>query len=258
MTDSLHLTFDELADLHAGVLPDDERTRVRGHLDGCEVCTAELAAFDEVTAILSGVGSESIAMPDDVAAELDQAISTASRERAAGVSSLEAKRAERAHRRRTPWVLIGGAAAAAVVVIGAIGMGGLGGLEGGDDSLDAGSGADVAEDSGEAAAGGSQDSPAVPESGGNALAYRADTQLTRQTLPVFATKLASGQLDNAKVATLSASCAADLPAPTGGDVTYAEVRWQGNPAVVVVDPADKTVAVFGCGTGAEPLYSTSY
>ncbi len=97
MTDSVHPTPGELADLHAGQLSGAARARLRGHVEQCDACTAELAAIDEVGATLAATGNESLTMPTDVAADIDAALAVASAERAAQIPSLAAKRDENVH-----------------------------------------------------------------------------------------------------------------------------------------------------------------
>lgn len=258
MTDSVHPTFEELADLHEGLLSGDALTRVRVHVETCETCTGELASFYEVSAMLAEAGAETIAMPADVAADIDAALSSASLERTAAVPSLAAKREERDHRqqhRRTPWVLVAGAAAAAVVVIGSLGLNGI--QSGGDNDDSAGGNADsggATREQGELSSPNDDGSDSL-DHGKGYMHLKHD--LTPASLPRFASKLANGKLKPRPV-TEDASCQADVPAEVASTGPQALVLWKGQPAVVVVDDTDRKASVFGCGTGAEPLYSTSY
>ena len=58
-----------LEDYHAGALPADEAERVKAHLDGCEICRAELDEVRRMRAALSGLGKASAppAFPEQVA-----------------------------------------------------------------------------------------------------------------------------------------------------------------------------------------------
>ena len=153
-------------------------------------------------------------------------------------------------------MLVAGAAAAAVVVIGSIG---LNGLQRNDDDSAGGS----ADSGGSSEAHAERDSP--NDAGDDALGAgqekgsfsRANPDLTPDSLPSFASKLAAGRL-NPKPLRVTATCQADVPSDSTARALEAEVLWQGQPALVVVDVDNRRATVFGCGTGAESLYSTSY
>ena len=72
-----HPTVDELADLREGLLSTADQARVRGHVDGCAVCAAEVAAIDEVATVLRDAGAEPVTIPDSVARAIDDALQQA-------------------------------------------------------------------------------------------------------------------------------------------------------------------------------------
>jgi hypothetical protein len=255
VTDSVHPTIDELADLHAGVSSDSEADRVRAHVDSCADCRAEFARFDEVNALLAAEGSEAVdPMPRDVAQRIDAALAAAAAERADQVTSMATVRERRSARRRGSWVWIAGAAAAAVVVVGVVGLDGLRGSSDDSDSSTAGSAADS----------GAGSTQLEPEADGTAKGegnapqeYRALAgQLTTDSLPRFARQVANGKVPPEALA-LDARCSSAAPASAAG-LPQAQIVWDERAAVLVVDPDTSTASFFRCGTTSEPVYVTSY
>lgn len=257
MTDSVHPTVDELADLHAGVLSDSRADRARAHVDSCADCRAELARFDEVSALLATEGSEHVEpMPRDVADRIDAALAAAAAEHPGDVASIATarQRRESSPRRRGSWVWIAGAAAAAVVVIGAVGLDGLQGSSDDSDSSSAGGAADSG--AGSTSLESEADGPAKSEENAP-QEYRAIAgQLTTDSLPRFARQVASGKVPPDARA-FDARCSAAAPAAAAG-LPQAQIVWDERAAVLVVDPDTSTASVFRCGTTSEPVYVTSY
>ncbi len=155
-------------------------------------------------------------------------------------------------------MLIGGAAAATVVVLGSIGLSGLDGMQSSNDDSAGGaaesSAADQQIEGDERSAAPDKDDAGA----GGDTAYSGQPVVTPESLPAFAGKLSKAMADGKPLRTVVQRCLGAVPQSASARSARAGVLWQGEPAVVVVEPADRTVAVFGCGTGSEPLYSTSY
>ncbi|MBY6544483.1 hypothetical protein HQ332_10950 [Rhodococcus sp. BP-359] len=128
MTDRDPLTPDLLADLHAGVLPDDEAARVRARADIDVEAAAYLADLDAVVEMVGARGADLTAgfpMPPSVAARLQEALADAPRDEVA------TRRAGR--RARMPVVA---AAAAITVLVGAAAALSLASIESSGDADD--------------------------------------------------------------------------------------------------------------------------
>lgn len=288
MTDSVHPTPDELADLTEGLLEGTEQGRVSAHLESCADCHEQVAALEEVRALLADAGRDTVAMPSDVADRLDAALARAQAERTAGVPSLDERREltkERTTptpapvRRRGRLVLIGGAAAAAVVVLGGVVLDGIGdlGTGSGEDSADAGSAA--TDDSGGDALlnAPERESDAAPEEapGDEDARQRLNERLyafedarvptlSPDNAGAFASELAGVQAAKSARRTVPRACQplarqTDAAASLSTRSRVAEVHWRGDGrALLVVDPASRTADVYGCGTDPRLLYTTSY
>ena len=202
-------------------------------------------------------------MPADVAAALDEAIaSRAASEPPESPRSQPSASKREPTPRRTPWVLIGGAAAAAVVVLGSIGLGGSTGCSRSDDSAggDAGSAADSRADSLRRTGVAAPDEDDAPGDGLQSLAPAKplDARARCQRFATQAGRQAASDSRTNRTAATSAARRSVRPDAAECRVATPRSLWEGEPAVVVVDPTDRTATVFGCGTGSEPLYSTSY
>lgn len=111
VTDRAPLTPDLLADLHAGLLPEDEAARIRERVETDPEAAARLADLDAVVDMVRARGADltaGVTMPPDVAARLQGALTGVPRD------ELAARRSGR--RTRIPIIA---AAAAIVALVGA-------------------------------------------------------------------------------------------------------------------------------------------
>lgn len=251
-----HPSPDDLADLREGLLDGAAAREVTAHVDDCADCRAELAALDEVAALLADEGAVGVSMPADVAARLDDALARAAAERSAGIPSLAERRSSLATR-SFRW--LGAAAAVVIVGYGAVTVldDGVGG-----GSADQSSAGDIASlEAGDSAGGDTADSPTAPEKGSDDYQRLAPQRLDRGTLSSYADAL-SGRAEilprpNNTVDTQAfrERCVVPRSKPP---VTAAPVRWKHRLAYVVVNTETRVATVYACETPPERLYSTPY
>ncbi len=264
-----HPTIDTIADYHAGLLQPPHHESVAAHLSRCADCTAALDAVGEVSTVLAEAGGGVVSMPDDVAHRLDEALRRAAGERAdadrsGAVVPLERPAAAGAPSggRRRSWPLLA-AAAAVLVVVGTAVVGDLD-LSPGPSADSSVAGRAAPEDASvDAAVDGEDEQPgAASESAGGQLEseppvpkQRRLAALSAASLPQYAESLTGPEQSSGSLAPASEGCA-EVPAPADDVVSVA--RWQGSPAVVVVDPQARTATVFDCETASEVLFRTGY
>lgn len=119
-----HLDADALADLHEGLLAADRAADARAHLERCAECRAVEASLRAVPASLAA-GAEAGAMPADVVARLDDALSRAGRDRVpTGSAAAMTVTPLGSRTRRSPvGTRLLQAAAAVVLVLAVVGVG---------------------------------------------------------------------------------------------------------------------------------------
>jgi hypothetical protein len=261
VTEPVHPSLEELAELQEGVLDAEREPEVAAHLAACDECASATAALSEVGTVLTAAASVPIPIPADRAASLQDALRRAGAESAAGVPSLDEHRDRRqprgtaAARMRIPrWVSAAGAAAAVVLACyGGISLLNSGSPHGSSSSADsAASGGGVAARRGsgsEAAPGPSRDSFSYQTPGKSAGKIPA---VTPQTLAGYAAELASRPASG-PTRSSCAPAAADLPNRSRA----AAIRWEGAPALVVVDLTRHRATVYACSDAAA-LFSTRY
>jgi hypothetical protein len=261
VTEPVHPSLEELAELAEGVLDAERQAEVSAHLASCDECTSATAALSEVGTVLTAAGSIPIPIPADRAASLQDALGRVGAERASGVPSLDEHR-ERPQRRRGAtsrvrvprWVSAAGAAAAVVLAC----YGGISLLNsGGPDHTS--SAAESGASGGRAAAGQGDSSGAAPgpskgsfASSGPGKSGAGIPAVTAKTLAGYATELASRR---AFVATRPTCRPAGVDLPR--HARAATIRWKGAPALVVVDVTRHRATVYSCRHAAV-LFSTSY
>ena len=236
-----HADLDTLADLHAGVLDGPEADRVREHVADCRQCAATLEALDAVQGQLRSLPEP--AMPAVVAARLDAALADLRTERPvpAGGSTaadpedeLARARARRGHRLSRAI----GAAAAAVVLL-AAGGAIVSIVRGGGTSETASSDADSAA----GAPAQPQDSAGLvpkttnggptPDAGNQAALSAYDRASLRAALPAIAAQGATPRTaEHDDAAPLA--CAGSIPGATGSLRGVQRIRYEGQPAYVLV------------------------
>jgi hypothetical protein len=251
VTDGVHPSLDELADLHEGLLSEERLGAISAHVASCPGCATAAASLDDVRTTLAAAGSTPIAMPESVSATLHDALERAGRERAADVASLTERRtrSRAVTRLGTPRWVAAAAGAAAAVIVGYVGFSVLNDGNGpsssqADSSTSAGAGAGKA--AGTPTAGHATKSLTSPPSGKSSLDFA-----TPRALAGYAAALAGSDRRGP-----TASCAAP-----GVDVSRADragtIRWRGVKALLVVDPARHRATVYACGD-ATRLFSTGY
>lgn len=254
-----HPSPDQLADLRAGALPSAEARWVTAHVAGCDRCADELAAMDQVEALLAEAGDVALTMPDDVAARVDEAIAAAVAHRDAGVPELDARRAAATdagaaarRRRRAVW---GGLVAAAAVIVA---VGATGGVL---DSLRSSSG-----DADSASAGGDTSSRAAQdraESGGSAAdepqKVPSPPAVDRAGVAGLASQVEREAARNRAVPRQTALFGAAACPPLDPATRWQRaVAFEGQPAYITVKPATREVVVHSCETPPSRLYATTY
>jgi hypothetical protein len=261
VTEPLHPSLEELAELQEGLLDAEREPEVAAHLASCDKCASATAALSEVGTVLTAAASAPIPIPADRAASLQDALRRAAAESAAGVPSLDEHR-DRPQRRSTAvsrmriprWVAAAGAAAAVVLACyGGISLLNSGSPDGNSSSADSaasGGGAAVRRgDASEAAPGPSPRSLSDQTPGKSAAKIPA---ITPKTLPRYAAGLASRPASG-PTRSPCAPAAADLPHRSRA----AAIRWEGASALVVVDLTRHRATVYACSHGAA-LFSTRY
>jgi hypothetical protein len=251
VTDGVHPSLDELADLHEGLLPEERLGTISAHVASCPDCAAAAAALDDVRTTLATAGSTPIAMPESVSVALYDALERAGRERAADVASLTERRTRPRTARRlgTPRWVAAAAGAAAAVMVGYVGFSVLNDGSGLNpsqaDSADSAGGA-TGKPAGTPTAGHSTRSLTSPPPGKSSLDFA-----TPRALAGYAAALAgSGRRE------VTASCTPPGLDLSGGD-RAATIRWRGVRALVVVHPARHRATVYACSDAAR-LFSTGY
>jgi hypothetical protein len=261
VTEPVHPSLEELAELQEGVLDAEREPEVAAHLAACDECASATAALSEVGTVLTAAASVPIPIPTDRAASLQDALRRAGAESAAGVPSLDEHRDRRqprgtaAARMRIPrWVSAAGAAAAVVLACyGGISVLNSGSPHGSSSSADSAASGGVTARRGsgsEAAPGPSRDSFSYQTPGKSAGKIPA---VTPQTLAGYAAELASRPASG-PTGPSCAPAAADLPQRSRA----AAIRWKGAPALVVVDLTRHRATVYGCSSHAAALFSTRY
>ena len=254
MTEHTHPTIDEIADLHEGLLPAGRLDDVTAHLRTCSSCQQLAAQLDAVSAVLASEGRD-VAMPATVAASIEQTLTQASAERAAGVTSLAERRTTRADavpRPRRRWTLMAGAAAAVAVIVGAS----LNGINpgGSDDgaSTSAGSADEGQADMPEASA---PDTATRTSSDAAGEVPPPPRPVAGRGLAGYAEKLATGRV---RSDTDGVSACAPAPSQLSANTVVTTIRWKHKVALLVVDSAAKSAKVLDCATGDRVLYQTGY
>jgi anti-sigma factor RsiW len=260
VTEPVHPSLDELAELHEGVLDAKRQPEVSAHLASCDECTSATAALSEVGTVLTAAGSVPMPIPADRAASLQDALRRVGAEAAAGVSSLDEHR-DRPERRRSAasrvrvprWVSAAGAAAAVVLAC----YGGISLLDNG--GPDHSSSADSGAAGGRAAAGRGDSSGAAPSPSPESFASQMPGKsageiqaVTPKTLAAYAAELGSRPASGATKPSCGPA-AVDLPHRS----RTATIRWKGAPALVVVDLTRHRATVYSCSQAAA-LFSTGY
>jgi hypothetical protein len=259
VTEPVHPTLEELAELHEGVLDAERSPGVAAHLASCAECTRAAAALSEVGTVLIAAGSASTPMPADRAASLHDALGRASAERAADVASLAERRERPQPRRHARSGTVRGwasaAAAAAAVVL--VGYGGVSLLNSG--GANSASSSDSAGMQGGAAARKPNQSLAQPSTTPRPFgaqrpgkAAAGMQKVTPQNLARYAAALGA----NPEYVPVKPACGAtviDVPSRSRA----ATIRWKGVRALVVVDPSHQRAKVYSCRDAAV-LFSTRY
>jgi hypothetical protein len=272
VTPDWHPTIDQIADDDAGLTSADDSRTIAAHLAECSACRQTAERLAEVSAVLSEAGATVEPMPAEVADALDLALAAASAERAAGVPSLDERRAARGDQaapghdtvgtgsgRRGRWVF-GAAAAVAVFAIGAaVANNGLPGSTSSDDSAASTTRGD-SDAAGDAAGGqaeaGPQDQPTA--NAGSLIA--GAPELNADNVDAYAQRLAAGK--TTPTAPERATCG-DLTPQTGSDAVLTStlssiVSYDGNRAVLRVDRHSRRLTVLSCPGPTRVLYSSSY
>jgi hypothetical protein len=274
VTADWHPTFDQIADDDAGLTSADDSRAIAAHLADCSACRETAERLAEVTTLLSEAGMTVDPMPVEVADALDRALATASAERAAGVPSLDERRAVRDEHadatsdspssgsggRRGRWVF-GTAAAVAVFAIGAaVANNGPPGSTNNDDSAasrtseDAGAGAAASGDRPEAARSG-----AGQDHNGDANFLARTPQLDADNVDTYAEKLADGETTPTKVR--RTTCGNLAPEPQDAAVTStlsSIVSYDGKRALLRVDRDARRLTVLSCPGPTRVLYTSGY
>ncbi|MDX6365119.1 MAG: hypothetical protein QOK30_195 [Nocardioidaceae bacterium] len=260
MTEPVHPSLEELAELQEGVLDAERQPEVSAHLASCDECTSATAALSEVGTVLTTAGSVPMPIPADRAASLQDALRRVGAERAAGVPSLDEQR-DRPQRRRTAdtrlrvprWVSATGAAAAVVLAC----YGGITVLNSGGPGQS--SSAESAASGGRAAAGRGGSSGAAPSPSPESFASQTPGKsageiqaVTPKTLAAYAAGLGSRPASGATRPSCGPA-AVHLPHRS----RTATIRWKGAPALVVVDLTRHRATVYSCSHAAA-LFSTGY
>lgn len=135
-----HLDTDALADLHEGLLAADRAADARAHLERCAECRAVEASLRAVPASLAAA-AEAGAMPADVVARLDDALSRAGRDRVpTGSAAAMTVTPLGSRTRRSPvGTRLLQAAAVVVLVLAVVGVGASVLMSGGGDVATSGS-----------------------------------------------------------------------------------------------------------------------
>ena len=272
MTADWHPTIDQIADDDAGLTSADDSRAIAAHLADCSACREIAERLAEVTTLLSEAGATVEPMPVEVADALERALATASAERAAGVPSLDERRAVRDEHadaasdspssgsgsgRRGRWVF-GAAAAVAVFAIGAaVANNGLPGSTNNDDSASSttserGAAGDAAGGQAEA---GPQDQPTAHA--GSVRAGRP--KLNADNVDTYAEQLAAGK--TAPTSSRRAICGSLTPEPQDAAVNStlsSIVSYDGKRAVLRVDRDARRLTVLSCPGPTRVLYTSGY
>lgn len=242
-----HPTIETIADSRALLLPPEQQAYVTAHLSACADCAAAAEAVAEVSSLLAQSRADVVPMPDGVAAKLDAALRHAGAERASTVVPLARQPASAPRNRHRAWPLLA-AAAAAVIAVSVVRIGDLDPFGGSSTS------SATARDS-------AADTPANGAAPG-AEGYRSSPNKSsarvhlEELSPAKLAPYADGIVaDTAARAAVAKGCAS-VPTPDGDIVSGA--RWQGEPAIVVIDPARREVTVLDCKTASLVLFRTDY
>ncbi len=259
MTSPTHPPAEQVADLLDAVLPASEAMVVNAHLAQCRDCSDLREALATVTAVLAAEGAEAEPMPTDVAASVQQALSTAA-ERS---HSLEARRRDLVRRRspRLPLAWLGGAAAAVVLVsAGVAGWQGI--LDGGNADNSSSSGTvrdDLARGDDAHVPAGSRVEGGAAGSGGSKSRPSTPTTVPSSAVPDITPDEVADRARRLAASGGSASSAYDqvcaVPSGTGPSVV---IRWRGSLAVLHVQPGTRTADVVDCRTASRVLFTTGY
>ena len=235
-----HPDLDTIADLHAGALDEAEATQVRGHVDGCALCSAALAALDSVQARLRSLPAAP--MPAAVASRLDAALADLRTERparrpAAPVHDPEDELTLARTRRASRLAKAIGAVAAAVVVIAA----------GGAVAAIVRTATTTSSDSGSGGAGSADSAATAPRSAAQPAPDKATTQgdgqlalpaydrsSLRAALPTIATQGTALARVAMSDPARRAACAGSIPGVAGSLRAVQAIRYDGRPAFVFV------------------------
>jgi hypothetical protein len=280
VTADWHPTIDQIADDDAGLTSADESRAIAEHLAGCSTCRDTAEQLAEVSTLLAEAGATAEPMPAGVADALDQALATAAAERAAGVPSLDEHRTHREERaedeasvspgsggvgdgpsgsgRRGRWVF-GAAAAVAVFAVGAaVASNGLPGSSNSDDSAasstaDSDAGAGAAGD----AAGGKAET--TPEAATDGALRAARPSLNADNVDAYAKDLAEGKTK--ATGPRGATCgnlAAEPSDSVLASAVSAVVSYDGERALLRVDPESRRLTVLSCPGPTRVLYTSTY
>jgi anti-sigma factor RsiW len=260
VTEPVHPSLEELAELHEGVLDARRQLEVSAHLASCDECASATAALSEVGTVLTAAGSVPMPIPAERAASLQDALRRVSAERAAGVPLLDEQR-DRPQRRRTAaarvrvprWVSAAGAAAAVVLACyGGISLLHSGGPDQSSSAESSASGGRVAAARGDSSGAAPSPSPRSLASGTPGKSAGELQTVTAKTLAAYAAELGSHPASGAALPSCGPA-AADLPHRSRA----ATIRWKGAPALVVADLTRHRVTVYSCSSAAR-LFSTGY
>ena len=249
MTAIDHLQIQQIADLRAGLLRPDPAAEVSAHLADCAACTQTAARLESVSMLLADEGGRPISMPDHVAESIDAAISQASTDRAAGVSSLADRRTTAATspthppRRWAPLLLGAAATVVALAAGGAILHNGLTGSGSTDNTAGANADQRNPEDEPNAVA-----APKSSQGGGAA----ADVpSLTKDDVVRYARELSS-QAPAARVPRDCPALSTDIAS------VDALVSFDGRRAALRLDELARTVTVVSCSAETRVLFRHGY
>jgi hypothetical protein len=265
-----HPSLVTLADYLAALLPAGELEAVRCHLSECAECAEAARSLQQVPAILTEAASPAEPMPAAVWDRLTDALRAESQARTPPPLHQD----EPAHRpriwpSRTRPLL---AAAVTVAVVGAAGAAwhqlSSSGQAGNLDSNTAGSSTRVldqeshlgAAQRSRTAAGAGTPTKANPPTAPPKVQLSAGRPhpLSRQNVSSYATHVTSASKQGSFGLHVKAAAACAQPKLATGSAIVAVRRWEGGPAVVVVNPADHRVSVLDCRTASILLYTTRY
>jgi hypothetical protein len=278
----VHPDLDTLADLQEGLLPPSPSAAVSDHLDHCESCRADFVALGRVPARLAAAADVG-AMPDELAARLNDALAGEPRTASVTITPLASARRNRLPRDNR--VLQAAAAAVLVMAATAIGISavqnrGENSTAGSNDSAAAGktarefsagsvpvlsTGSDYSQASVAAAVPGllaadsrtlldSSEAGAPTRAAGSPEATDAPTTTSGRAASGYSARLGEGAALSACVIALAddpETAGIEMPTPLAVDVA----KYDGKPATVIVLPTPEEanqLDVYVVGPGCGP------